>query len=1495
MSLTTPDVTSNDTTAATTGFVKAAIGESTLKDDAVKTSNIQKGAVTEAQLSSNSVSFDKIVDSSVKTSKIQDGAIIAEKLAAGSVTAEKIAANTITADKLVNGVVTNAKLGSGVVTSDKLDSSLTVTNLTIAGQLSAVTRPLNDSTTNVATTQFVDAALSNLTGSAPGTLNTLTAIRAAFEDSGDIIQGLISSVNAKAEKNNEVHTNGTFGGTVMFSSLSKGIMKLKDDKSVESSKVTSQDIQEGAVTADAIDDNAIKTNHVQNGAITGDKISLITPNVTSNDTTAATTEFVKTAIDASTLKDGAVKTSHIQEGAVTSAKMSLTTPDVTSNDTTAATTGFVKAAIDASILKDNAVKTSNIQNGAVTEAHLSSNSVSFDKIVDNSVKTSKIEDGAVTTAKNADGAVTTAKVADGAITAVKVADGAVTTSKVADGAVTAVKLVENAVVSSKISNNAVTTVKIADGNITTVKVADGNITAGKIADGAVTTAKVADGNITTAKVADGAVTTAKIADGAVTTAKVADGAITAVKVADGAVTTSKVADGAVTAVKLVENAVVSSKISNNAVTTVKIADGNITTVKVADGNITAGKIADGAVTTAKVADGNITTAKVADGAVTTAKIAEGAITKSMVGLSNVDNTSDANKPVSSAQQAAIDDAIANAVPVVTKLTPGPSNLEVDNTSNAITVTNSYHTLNAIGIPTTLKTITIVGDSIGNLLYLDIAPASKTITVTGDGNIMLTDEPYEMTKKNALKLIKKGDGNWYEICRTSIVPKATITAKSAFLYGNASDATANDDTVDLTENITTNSDGDLSFADANGNISNPSAYPVPLENEVTVTVTVSATTIYKSNSTSFTVSRYPVITKSNGITYKFIGEIPQGSSNPFFVKGPGGYDYAVMKDSTDSITKITRYAMNLNTGYSEPFQSGPEYSSLVPYNRIVTSLMTNMSNMLPVSNFYDDISSWDTSSVTNMSGMFSGASMFYMDISSWDTSNVTNMSSMFSGASRFNGDISSWDTSSVTNMSSMFYGASGFNRDISSWDTSSVTNMNSMFRTSGFNGNISSWDTSSVTNMSNMFYSDDTSTSANFDHNLGSWDVNNVNPSPTETFNIFSNYLDRNNWPNFLQDSIFENFSVPENIHIGDADFDLTDPTIVNNGIGAFSFTSSNTSVATISGRTVTIVGGGITTITVTQAAVSGLFRSSSATAILAVRAPTLLSDFSVNITVGTIVMNNCIIVDDVASFNLTAPASNNNLGSFSYTSSNTSVVSISGSTATIIGAGTTIITVTQAASGVFYTSDSRSVTFTVYAAEIESVGDTTYYRRSSVPQGAPNPYIIPDANGIYYAVMSGSSSSITIMQDYADNINKNPFLNQYNGAFISFDRIITSLMTDFSAMFRYRVFNRSIKSWDTSNVRNMSEMFSGTNNFNQDITSWNTGNVRNMNEMFKGASKFNQNISTWNTGNVEDMSGMFLFSSTFNQNLSNWDVRNVTSYSYFGNTLMPSAYLPRFQ
>jgi len=79
------------------------------------------------------------------------------------------------------------------------------------------------------------------------------------------------------------------------------------------------------------------------------------------------------------------------------------------------------------------------------------------------------------------------------------------------------------------------------------------------------------------------------------------------------------------------------------------------------------------------------------------------------------------------------------------------------------------------------------------------------------------------------------------------------------------------------------------------------------------------------------------------------------------------------------------------------------------------------------------------------------------------------------------------------------------------------------------------------------------------------------------------------------------FTVPAKL-VGDAPFTLTDPT--SNSIGAFTYTSSNTSVATISGKTVTILAGGTCIITATQAAAGG-FTAGSVSASLIVKYPGL--------------------------------------------------------------------------------------------------------------------------------------------------------------------------------------------------------------------------------------------------------------------------------------------------
>lgn len=67
-----------------------------------------------------------------------------------------------------------------------------------------------------------------------------------------------------------------------------------------------------------------------------------------------------------------------------------------------------------------------------------------------------------------------------------------------------------------------------------------------------------------------------------------------------------------------------------------------------------------------------------------------------------------------------------------------------------------------------------------------------------------------------------------------------------------------------------------------------------------------------------------------------------------------------------------------------------------------------------------IEDFDTSSVTNMGGLFMNTKVSSLDLTRWNTDSVTNMTRMFSGCSDLAVlDLSSFNTSAVTNMYAMF--------------------------------------------------------------------------------------------------------------------------------------------------------------------------------------------------------------------------------------------------------------------------------------------------------------------------------------------------------------------------------------------------------------------------------------------------------------------------------------------
>ena len=94
-----------------------------------------------------------------------------------------------------------------------------------------------------------------------------------------------------------------------------------------------------------------------------------------------------------------------------------------------------------------------------------------------------------------------------------------------------------------------------------------------------------------------------------------------------------------------------------------------------------------------------------------------------------------------------------------------------------------------------------------------------------------------------------------------------------------------------------------------------------------------------------------------------------------------------------------------------------------------------------------------------------------------------------------------------------------------------------------------------------------------------------------------------------------------------------------------------------------------------------------------------------------------------------------------------------------------------------------------------------------------------------------------------------------------------------------------VSDWNTSNVTNMSWLFSQCNALVSigDVSNWNTSSVTIMEFMFDRCSSLTSslNLSNWNTSNVTTMKALFQnCSSLTSLDVSNWNTSNVTNMSW---------------
>lgn len=131
---------------------------------------------------------------------------------------------------------------------------------------------------------------------------------------------------------------------------------------------------------------------------------------------------------------------------------------------------------------------------------------------------------------------------------------------------------------------------------------------------------------------------------------------------------------------------------------------------------------------------------------------------------------------------------------------------------------------------------------------------------------------------------------------------------------------------------------------------------------------------------------------------------------------------------------------------------PENKSLLKSLDITSFITSNVTNMKGMFGYCESLTclelrNFDTQNVTNMSYMFNGCvSLQTLNICTFNTDNVTDMSYLFSDCAKLSTlDISGFNTANVTNMSKLFYGCKNLQElYLSGFNTKKTTNMGYMF-------------------------------------------------------------------------------------------------------------------------------------------------------------------------------------------------------------------------------------------------------------------------------------------------------------------------------------------------------------------------------------------------------------------------------------------------------------------
>jgi surface protein len=158
-------------------------------------------------------------------------------------------------------------------------------------------------------------------------------------------------------------------------------------------------------------------------------------------------------------------------------------------------------------------------------------------------------------------------------------------------------------------------------------------------------------------------------------------------------------------------------------------------------------------------------------------------------------------------------------------------------------------------------------------------------------------------------------------------------------------------------------------------------------------------------------------------------------------------------TADDINTLVTLADGITLGYALLGAGSDditvEQSSFATVGSVVLPLVANVKKLFKGASSYNqpfDLNNYPL--VTDLTSVFEGATAFDQDISSWVTSSVTNMSRLFKDTS-YNKDIGGWNVGNVTDFSQMFMNNSAFYYDIRAFSVSSTADLTDMLNGATF--------------------------------------------------------------------------------------------------------------------------------------------------------------------------------------------------------------------------------------------------------------------------------------------------------------------------------------------------------------------------------------------------------------------------------------------------------------